>query len=146
MKKHIAVFLCLIMVLGMLAGCSGGSKTETAAPADSGATYTIKLGHACSAAQRPCLGQDFGFRRHETTPMAPSMAVTISKSVIASACRARRNPPRAPRSESRSPARLNGTTILLMNFSEMDCDSAISPIVRGSELSAMAMSRSTLSA
>jgi tripartite ATP-independent transporter DctP family solute receptor len=67
-KKYIAAIVCLVMVLGMLAGCGGSSgttapatttttttttteaastTTEAAAP---GATYTIKLGHACSSA------------------------------------------------------------------------------------------------
>ena len=61
----------------------------------------------------------------------PSIAVTTSSTVIRSGNRAIRSPPCTPRTELRNPARRSGTTMRLMNFSEMPCDAAISLMVRG---------------
>ena len=44
---------------------------------------------------------------------------------------ARRNPPSLPRSDLIIPRSRSGTTMRLMNFSEIPCASAISLIVRG---------------
>ena len=61
----------------------------------------------------------------------PSIAVTTSSTVIRSGNRAIRSPPCTPRTELRNPARRSGTTMRLMNFSEMPCDWAICRMVRG---------------
>lgn len=106
-------------------------------------SLSFTLAHARSGAQRPCRLQIPGCAKQCTSANCPSIAVTMSKSVIFAGNLASRRPPFTPRSVATNPARRSGTAIRLMNFSEILCEAAISFMVRGESVPETARSKST---